>query len=51
MMLFADRLEVANPGFLPYELTIDKLYTAHRSIPANPLIAKAMYICKAPLNE
>ena len=44
VMLFADRLEVANPGSLPYELTIDKLYTAHRSIPANPLIAEAMYL-------
>ena len=44
VMLFADRLEVANPGSLPYELTIDKLYIAHRSIPANPLIAEAMYL-------
>ena len=44
VMLFADRLEVSNPGSLPYELTIDKLYTAHRSIPANPLIAEAMYL-------
>jgi predicted HTH transcriptional regulator len=44
VMLFVDRLEVTNPGSLPYELTIDKLYTAHRSIPANPLIAEAMYL-------
>ena len=44
VMLFADRLEVANPGSLPCELTIEKLYTAHRSIPANPLIAEAMYL-------
>jgi len=44
VMLFADRLEVSNPGSLPYELTVDKLYTAHRSIPANPLIAEAMYL-------
>ena len=44
VMLFADRLEVSNLGCLPYELTIDKLYTAHRSIPANPLIAEAMYL-------
>ena len=44
VMLFADRLEVTNPGKLPYELTIDELYTPHRSIPANPLIAEAMYL-------
>ena len=44
VMLFADRLEVSNPGSLPYELTIEKLYTAHRSIPANPLIAESMYL-------
>ena len=44
VMLFADRLEVSNPGSLPYELTIDKLYIPHRSIPANPLIAETMYL-------
>ena len=44
VMLFADRLEVTNPGKLPYELTIEELYTTHRSIPANPLIAEAMYL-------
>jgi len=44
VILFADRLEVWNPGSLPYELTIDELYAAHRSIPANPLIAEAMYL-------
>ena len=44
IMLFADRLEIVNPGSLPYGLTVDKLYTAHHSIPANPLIAEAMYL-------
>jgi len=44
VMLFADRLEITNPGRLPYELPIEKLYTAHRSIPANPLIAETMYL-------
>jgi len=44
IMLFADRLEIANPGKLPYELSIEQLYIAHRSIPANPLIAEAMYL-------
>ena len=44
VMLFADRLEVWNPGKLPYGLTIEKLYIPHISIPANPLIAEAMYL-------
>ena len=37
VMLFADRFEVSNPGNFPNELTIEQLYTAHRSMPANPL--------------
>jgi hypothetical protein len=44
VMLFADRFEVANPGNLPHELTVEQLYTTHRSIPANPLIAEVMYL-------
>jgi len=44
IMLFADRLEVWNPGLLPYGLTVEKLYMPHISIPANPLIAEAMYL-------
>ena len=44
VMLFADRFEVSNPGNFPSELTIEQLYTAHRSMPANPLIAEAMYL-------
>lgn len=44
VMLFADRFEVANPGNFPHELTVEQLYTTHRSIPANPLIAEAMYL-------
>ena len=44
VMLFADRLEVWNPGHLPYGLTIEKLYIPHISMPANPLIAESMYL-------
>ncbi len=44
VMLFADRFEVSNPGNIPHELTIEELYTTHRSMPANPLLAEAMYL-------
>ena len=44
VMLFTDRLEVANPGRLPVGLTIEQLYVAHNSIPANPLLAEALYL-------
>lgn len=43
VMLFKDRLEIWNPGRLPSDLSISKLYEPHSSIPANPLIAEAMY--------
>jgi len=43
-MLFPDRLEVMNPGKLPFGLTISDLFKAHKSIPANPLLAEAMYL-------
>ena len=42
-MLFRDRLEVWNPGVLPYGLTVQKLHGPHKSIPANPLLADPMY--------
>jgi ATP-dependent DNA helicase RecG len=42
--LFADRLEVANPGHLPPELTPEKLHRPHSSIPYNPLIAEPMFL-------
>jgi len=44
VMLFPDRLEVINPGRLPFGLTINDLLTAHKSIPANPLLAESMYL-------
>ena len=43
VMLFRDRLEVWNPGVLPYGLTVQKLYGPHKSLPANPLLAEPMY--------
>lgn len=36
--LFADRLEVWNPGALPGTLTLADFQIDHPSIPANPLI-------------
>ncbi|MCQ2380587.1 MAG: hypothetical protein MJ025_06685, partial [Victivallaceae bacterium] len=43
VMLFRNRVEIWNPGTLPYGLTIAKLYENHKSIPANPLLAEPMY--------
>lgn len=44
VMLFADRLEVHNPGTLPSDLTPARLRTTHRSAPGNPLLHKALYL-------
>ena len=46
VMLFADRLEVWNPGGLPHPLTLDRLRVPHESVPGNPLLARAMYLVK-----
>jgi len=43
-MLFADRLEVWNPGELPPTLTLERLREPHASIPRNPLIAEPLYL-------
>jgi len=42
--LFADRLEVWNPGTLPGTLTLDDLRKPHPSVPNNPLIAESLYL-------
>jgi ATP-dependent DNA helicase RecG len=42
--LFADRLEVWNPGTLPGTLTLEDLRTDHASIPNNPLLAESLYL-------
>jgi ATP-dependent DNA helicase RecG len=44
VMLFADRLEIWNPGELPPTLTPERLREPHASIPHNPLIAEALYL-------
>jgi len=44
VMLFADRLEVWNPGELPRGLTPEDLRGPHPSIPHNPLIAEPLYL-------
>lgn len=43
VMLFRNRLEVWNPGQLPYGLTVNKLLEPHKSLPANPLIADSLF--------
>ena len=40
---FDDRLSLWNAGGLPVELTIEKLFQVHESIPRNPLIAEVCY--------
>ncbi len=44
VMLFADRLEIMNPGRLPPDLTIEQLKQPHASLPGNPLIATPLYL-------
>lgn len=44
VMVFADRVEVWNPGALPSDLTPDSLRVEHPSIPRNPLIAHPLYL-------
>jgi predicted HTH transcriptional regulator len=46
VMLFADRLEVWNPGSLPPALTLDQLRLPHASIPRNPLVADPMFLAR-----
>lgn len=44
VMLFADRLEIWNPGHLPAALTVEALRRPHASIPRNPLIAEPLFL-------
>ena len=46
VMLFADRLEVRNPGSLPPSLTLAELRVSHGSVPGNPLLAESMYLAE-----
>jgi predicted HTH transcriptional regulator len=43
VMLFRNRLEIWNPGTLPFGLTVQKLHEPHKSLPTNPLLADPMY--------
>ncbi len=43
-MLFANRLEVWNPGRLPSSLTLAGLRKPHGSVPHNPLLAEPLYL-------
>jgi predicted HTH transcriptional regulator len=44
VMLFADRLEVWNPGRLPPSLSFASLRRAHASVPHNPLLAEPLFL-------
>ncbi len=46
VMLFADRLEIWNPGELPSTLTLESLRHPHGSVPRNPLLAEPLYQTK-----
>jgi predicted HTH transcriptional regulator len=46
IMLFADRLEIWNPGGLPPSLSLESLRKPHASHPANPLIAEPLFLAK-----
>jgi predicted HTH transcriptional regulator len=46
VMLFADRLEVWNPGELPPPLTPERLREPHASIPHNPLVAEPLFLAR-----
>ncbi len=46
VIVFADRMEVWNPGELPPGLTPEKLREPHGPIPHNPLIAEPLYRVK-----
>jgi len=41
--LYDDRLEISNPGTLPFDLTPEDLLRPHRSLPWNPLVAQVFY--------
>ena len=46
IMLFADRLEIWNPGELFPPLTVEALRRPHPSIPRNPLIAEPLFLTR-----
>lgn len=44
--LYANRLEIWNPGALPGTLTMDSLRSDHPSVPNNPLLAESLYLAR-----
>lgn len=42
--IYDDRLEISSDGILPFGLTPEELFRPHRSLPWNPLIARAFYM-------
>lgn len=44
VMLFKDRLEIWNPGKLPYGVSLEKLRCMHASVPVNPILAHPAYL-------
>lgn len=44
VMVFADRIEVWNPGGLPEDLTLDMLHGPHPSVPRNRLISEPLFL-------
>lgn len=41
--IYQDRLEISSSGTLHFELTAEKLFEQHESLPWNPLIARAFF--------
>ena len=46
VIVYADRIEVWNPGELPHGLTPEKLREPHAPVPRNPLLAEPLYRVK-----
>jgi len=46
VMLFADRIEVWNPGGLPGDLTVDQLRLPHHSVPRNHLLCEPLFLAR-----
>jgi ATP-dependent DNA helicase RecG len=42
--LFANRIEILNPGRLPDPLTAEDLFAQHVSLPVNPFLARPFYL-------
>ena len=42
--VFADRVEIMNPGSLPAEISVEDLPKKHLSVPVNPFLARPFYL-------